>query len=102
MSREKRIREGERVPVRFNASEVRLLELTQWDPDYCRRLEPDHEGEILTGRFSLDELDDMIGFMAAEANHTEDRRVQRQLDKLMQRLRTEMESYDDGNWQFDF
>ena len=90
------------MPVRSNASELRLLELTQWDPDYCRRLEPNPEGEILTGRFSLDELDDMIGFMAAEANHTEDRGLRRQLVRLMQRLRTEMESYDDGNWQFDF
>jgi hypothetical protein len=53
----------------------------------------------LAARYTLDDLDELIGYVAAEVNHTEDLALQAELDALYQRLKDEMESYDDGEWQ---
>jgi hypothetical protein len=50
----------------------------------------------MIARFTLDELDYLIGFIAAEANHTRDRKLRNALDRLYERLATIMEAYDDG------
>ena len=36
--------------------------------------------------------------MAAEANHSKSKPLQKELDTLYEHLQEEMESYDDGQW----
>ena len=59
-------------------------------------------GSKLAVRYTLDDLDELIGYVAAEANHTEDLALQAELDALYQHLKDEIESYDDGDWQEGF
>ena len=58
-----------------------------------------HQGIV---KLTLDDLDEIIGYIAAEANHTDDKKLQKELDHLYERLKTTMESYDDGMWQGAF
>ena len=50
-------------------------------------------------RYTLEDLDELLGYVAAEANHSKSKKLQAELDALYDRLQTEMESYDDGQWQ---
>lgn len=47
-------------------------------------------------------MDYLIGFIAAEANHTPDRKLENTLDKLYDRLKAILESYDDEQRQQAF
>ena len=60
------------------------------------------KGEKLVVKLTLDDLEEIIGYIAAEANHTDDRKLQKELDHLNEQLQTTMESYDDGMWQGAF
>ncbi len=42
------------------------------------------EGEVV---FTLDDLDELAGSIAAEANHTEDAQVRRKLERVYDRIR---------------
>lgn len=98
--RRKKIKEGEKIPVKLRRGDVKLIEgLTLFDRDYIDRLTSSPDSTVMLGYFTLDELDDLLGCVAADANHTENRRLEKQLDSLFARLRAIMESYDDGCWQ---
>ena len=56
-------------------------------------------GPRLAVGYTLDDLDELVGYVAAAANHTEDEALRDELDALYARLQEEMESYDDGSWQ---
>ena len=60
------------------------------------------KGGKLVVKLTLDDLEEIIGYIAAEANHTDDKKLQKELDHLLEQLRTTMESYDDGLWQGTF
>ena len=60
------------------------------------------KGKKLIVKLTLDDLDEIIGYIAAEANHTDDKKLQKEFDHLYERLKTTMESYDDGMWQGAF
>ena len=77
-----------------------VLEHTFAGPNLTERLKLARVAETkLAVRYTLDDLDELIGYVAAEANHTEDAALQEALDALYQRIKDEMESYDDGEWQ---
>ena len=99
--RRKAIREDEAVPVAFTEAERRLIsDHTAADPEYMSRLRPEGKGGAgLSGLFTLYDLEDLTGCIAAEANHTDDKRLAGRLQGLFARLTDTMESYDDGNWQ---
>jgi plasmid stabilization system protein ParE len=44
---------------------------------------------------TLDDLEELIGYVAAEANHAKDKKLQRELDRLFERMQTVLESYTD-------
>jgi len=44
---------------------------------------------------SLDDIEDVQGFIAAEANHTKNRKLEKELDKLFDKLQVYLDSYDD-------
>ena len=94
----KRIAYGEAVEVVFSPVDAELVrEHTFADPEYLRRFRATPgSGGRLVGKFSLDDLDDLLGYVAAEANHTKSKKLQKQLDSLYDRLKRVMDSYDDG------
>ena len=60
----------------------------EWDVPYIVQ-------EFLTGY----DLDEMLGYIAAAANHCKSKKLERELDGLYGRVKDVMESYDDGGWQ---
>jgi cell fate (sporulation/competence/biofilm development) regulator YmcA (YheA/YmcA/DUF963 family) len=52
-------------------------------------------GRGITVEWSLDEIEDVQGYVAAEANHTENRKLEKALDKLFDKLQVYLDSYDD-------
>jgi hypothetical protein len=100
----KKIKRGQKVEVRFSPRERTLvLEDTFTGPELTTVL---HRAQLEAGkhvvRYSLDDLDELLGFVAAEANHSTDKKLRKELDALYAPVRREMESYDDGLWQQAF
>ena len=100
----KKIKEGQRVAVGFSPRERQLmLDHTFAGPELTTAL---RRARLVDGRhvvrYTLGGLDEVLGHVAAEANHSTDRKLRRELDALYARLRREMESYDDGLWQQAF
>ena len=100
----KKIEPGERVVVKITPRQgVLIAEHTFADPELTEplRLAETKGGKLLV-RITLDELDELRGYVAAEANHAENKKLKRELDDLFQHLTGTMESYDDGMWQGEF
>ncbi len=100
----KKIKYGEPVDVSFTQGERTLmLEYTLAGPDLTDRLRvASIRGRNIVAKFTLDDLDELLGYIAAEANHSEEPKLQKRLDSLHDRLKTKMESYDDGEWRQAF
>lgn len=57
------------------------------DPDLTNRLNiAEVKGKHLVAKYSINDLEDLIGFIAAEANHVEDKKIEKKLDMLFERL----------------
>ena len=94
-----KIQPDDKVTVRMTASDRELLlEYTLGDPEYVERLRPAPTGKGFVGNYTLDDLEDILGYVAAEANHTGDKNLRRQRDALFKRLLRTQRSFDDGNW----
>ena len=93
-----RISEDTRVPIRFTAAERGLLEDLVMDPDYVERMWSLQGSSDLAGEYTLDDLEDMLGYISAEANHTPDPGIQAKLYRLHDRLFGIQRSFDDGTW----
>ena len=52
-------------------------------------------GEPPIYRFTLDDLDELAGYVAAEANHAKDTKLEKQLHRLYARIAAVLESYTD-------
>jgi hypothetical protein len=100
----KKITPGQKVRVGFTPRErLLVLEHTLAGPDLTDALRqaPPVDGRHVAS-YTLGDLDELLGYVAAEANHSTDKKIRRELDALYDRLRREMESYDDGMWQEAF
>lgn len=102
----KRIKIGEddAIEVPFTARQRTLIiDHTFADPELTERLRSANARQAkLFALFTLYDLEELCGYIAAEANHTKDKRLQRELQGLFERLTRLMERYDDGNWQGNF
>jgi len=103
-SARKKIASGTRVPVKLDAEERALiLEHTLADPDIIGSIEEvKPEAGTVEIHYALDDIDELLGSIAAEANHTKNTKLRKKLDRLFDRLKAEMASYDDGEWQEPF
>ena len=100
MNRRKQISENTRVPVELTARERQLiLEHTFAGEELLAPLREFPEAGNQVAHYTLYDLEELQGFIAAEANHTSDRRLENALRALHEHLQQEMEKYDDGNWQ---
>jgi hypothetical protein len=96
-----KIAEGQKVPVKLSARDRELIiEYADLDPDLTGPLEkvPPEAGVINVG-YTLYDLDEMLGYIAAAANHCKSKKLEKELDGLYGRVKDVMESYDDGGWQ---
>ncbi len=94
-----RINQGDQIEVRMSSREREFLDHTFADPEYGKRLRevPGKPGYV--GAYTLDDLEDILGCIAAEANHCNNRKLQKELYAFFDRLSELQQSYDDGNWQ---
>jgi hypothetical protein len=78
----------ERINIRLTIEERDLiLKQTFAGDDLTDRLnEAKVEGNNIKVAYTLDELDDLAGFIAAEANHAEDRKQARILEALYDKI----------------
>jgi hypothetical protein len=95
----RKIQPDEKITVRITTRDRDLLlEHTLGDPEYAERLRPAPTGKGLVGEYTLDDLEDILGYVAAEANHTDNKKLRRELDAFYDRLLRTQRSFDDGNW----
>ncbi len=100
MNRRKKISENTRVPVELTARERELLlEHTFAGDELLAPVRGSPEIGKHAAQYTLCGIEELQGFVAAEANHTRDRRLENALRALHEHLQKEMEKYDDGNWQ---
>lgn len=92
-----RIQPDEEVPLELNDRERELiLEHTFADEELTNHLRVvPKPGERPVFRFTLDDLDELAGFVAAEANHTRDKKLGKDLDQLFGRISDVLKSYTD-------
>src|SRR5947199_4134156 len=93
----KRIEPDERVPIRLSDRDRDLiLNRTFAGGDLERRIRvATADGLGVVVNLTLDDLDELLGFVAAEANHSKDPRMAKQLYKLHERLQHIEGSYTD-------
>lgn len=90
----KKIPYGTKLPVRLTLRERDLiLDETFCDTRFLKIAVVTGNG--ITVEWSLDDIEDIQGFVAAEANHTKNRKLQKELDKLSDKLQVYLDSYDD-------
>jgi len=88
---------GQEVPLTLSARERELiLEHTFADDELTAplRLAPT-ANKAPVHSFTLDDLEELAGYVAAEANHAKDKKLQKELDRLFARMETVLESYTD-------
>jgi hypothetical protein len=71
-----------------------LLNHTFADDAYAKRLVAVASSKKLAGEYTLDDLDDMLGFIAEAANHSETRLLEDRLDALYDKLEKIVARYD--------
>jgi len=83
--------------VRLHVEERDLiLNETFAGPDFTARLEAAKQvSDALVVYYSSEELDDLIGYIAAAANHNPDKKIQISLDALGDSLEALLDSYMD-------
>jgi len=93
----KRIRPDEKIPLDLSDRERELiLQHTFADDQLTRRLRlVRRAGDSAAYRFTLGELDDLAGYVAAEANHAKDKKLKKHLAGLFGRILKVLESYTD-------
>jgi hypothetical protein len=76
------------VEIKFTPKERELIiDHTFAGPDLTKRLQiAEVKGKHLITKYSTYDLEELIGYIAAEANHTDDKKIGNNLDRLFERL----------------
>lgn len=92
--RRKKIAHEPKMPVKLTLQERNLIrDETSCDPGYVKVTIVD--GKDIVVYLSPDDIEDIQGCIAAEANHTKNKKLQRELDRLLDKLQAYLDS-DDG------
>ena len=75
-----------------------IREHTFVDSDFGRHAM--FEGKRLRPDLSLGDIEEIQGYVAAEANHTRDTKLRRRLDKLFDKFQKLLDASDDQEWLF--
>lgn len=93
----KQIAVGEKVPLELNERERDLIAKHTFAGNNLTdrlRIMPS-PGRRPYYHFSLDDLDELAGYVAAEANHAKVKRLEKELRRLFARIMEVLESYTD-------
>ncbi len=84
------------LEIKFTPDERELIiDHTFAGPDLTKRLQiAEIKGTYLISKYSANDLEELIGYIAAEANHTDDKKLQKKLDKLFDKLSRVLEKYE--------
>jgi hypothetical protein len=88
---------GEKIPLKLSHRECELiLEHTLADDELTAplRVAP-ASNKASVYSYTLDDLEELAGYVAAEANHTRNKKLQKELDCLFALMETVLESYSD-------
>jgi hypothetical protein len=93
------VKEHETVPLELNERERDLIiSHTFADESLTNRLRVvSQPRQRPVFRFTLDELDELVGDVAAEANHAKNKALQEQLDQLCERIEAVLSKYTDAD-----
>ena len=91
------IKPGTRLPVQLSVRERDLVvDRALLDPDIETQLrQAPSAGSKLVVNLNLDDIDDLVGCVAAEANHCDDAKVQKVLDAVCDRLAGVLDHFTD-------
>ena len=94
------VHENEKVALELSDRERELIvKHTFAGDELTRRLRiVPRSGEAPVYRFTLDDLDDLAGYVAAEANHAKVKKLEKELRRLYGRIATILESYADEDY----
>ena len=93
----RQIAPDEKVPLELSEREL-ILKHTFADEELTGRLRiVPRPGEPPVYRFTLEDLDELAGYVAAEANHAKDKKLEKELYRLYARIAAALESYTDEN-----
>ena len=85
----------QKIPLKLTAQERELItNKTLAGPDLVERLKLVLNRESVFA-FTLDELDELVGYIAAEANHTKSKKIQKELDRLYDRIQYILDTHTD-------
>jgi hypothetical protein len=85
---------GSKLPVALTLRERDLIrDKTFCDPDFAKCAVVDGAG--IKVDLSLDEIEEIQGYVAAEANHTTSPKLRKELDRLFAKLQEYQDTYDD-------
>jgi hypothetical protein len=91
-----RIKPDETVLLELNERERELIQNTFADDDLTGRLRVvPKTGERPVFRFTLDDLDELAGFIASETNHAKNKKLKKEWDHLYGRIEAVLEDYTD-------
>ena len=78
----------DRINIKFTIDERNLIVNQTFAGDDLteRLLEAKTEGKYIKVAYTLGELEELAGFIAAEANHAEDKKLEKQLDALYDKI----------------
>lgn len=87
----------EKIEIRITAKDRDLImDYTFAGDDLTRRLKvAEVNGRYLQVKYTIDELDELVDYIAAESNHAEDTKLQKRLDKLYDKLNRIVEKYNE-------
>jgi len=90
----KKIPYGTKLPVTLTLRERDIIrDETFCNPDFAKLAVV--EGKKINVEMSLDDIEEIQGYVAAEANHTKNKNRQKELDQLFGKFQTFLDTYDD-------
>ena len=94
--RKKRIKPDENVVLRLTRRQCDLIINETFSPsELTGRLRLGIVGKKPVYRFTLGELDELMGYVAAEANHTPNRKLEKELLDIFGRIEQLLYAYTD-------
>lgn len=86
---------GEAVPLKMTVTERKLVleELMCLDEEHEQIIQSTPNGKPVM--MSLDDLDDFAGYLAAEANHCDDKKKEQKLDAVFEKAQRVLDKYTD-------
>jgi len=94
----KPLKPGQKLSVTFTQAEIDLVrDHTMADPEYMNRLKPVRgEKGVFRAGFTLGDLDDLLGYIAAEANHSRSKKRAALLYNLYDRLQAIVDAHEEA------